>query len=163
MKERVNKFIAVLGNLAKINELGLLTWMSQDALEDVSEDVQHHERAYVCGVMPRELTKIFVTKFNVSSNCMFATMSIALPREKLGRNVRMGITNRSVDRATGEWKIRGVAPGVTDERMIQHMNREYEEGFLAEVDVIDPEWGRPATSKKGLWSAVIKILTEMNK
>lgn len=149
--------------LAKINGLGLLTYTSQDALSGPSKEANFSERAYVKGYMPVQLARRFATIFNIEHNDMMATLAVPIEKTILKALVAqgryLGITNRHVDETTGKWnKVRGVMPSIN--YMLKPMSSIISEppGIAVGVEVIDLKWGRSATSKKGLWKAVIHAL-----
>ena len=140
--------------LANINELGLLTWMSQDAMSMLSSRAMMNERAYVCGKMQVANGKKFVNNFNLRHDDKFATLSVYIDlRTVIAQGRYLGITNRELDEETGEWRIRGLMPSVDDSRI--HTGDD-----TIGVHVIDLKWGRKATSASGLWKAIIAALVD---
>lgn len=146
--------------MAKINGLGLLTWLSQDALSRLSKEPNFGERSYVSGHMPLDKAREFSIRFNIDHDDMLATLTIPIPADMLRTLIAegryQGITNREIDEDTGEWKIRGAMPSIDDERIWKHYGTS-----LVGVHVVDLKWGRSATSKKGLWRAIIQVLNKL--
>lgn len=152
--------------LARINELGMLTHISQDAMSMRSDEPAINERAYACGHMILEQARKFVRVFNVAQNSMLATLSVPEDIHRLiAERKYQGITNREY--TSDQWILRGVMPLIDDSRLfapqVLAQASDVESAVvstdnLVGIHVIDLKWGRRATSKGGLWPAVIEAL-----
>src|SRR5437764_408314 len=69
--------------LAQINEKGLLTWNSQDAIDPTTGETKDTERPYVEGTMPLDRARIFVDDFNLTHDDKIAMLCIPLPKSAL--------------------------------------------------------------------------------
>lgn len=145
--------------LADINDLGFFTTISQDARDWRTGYSNPMERSYVEGWMPTDLARKFLLNFNFGQNDKFACLCVEQPREVFMNKKVIGIANWDKN-PDGEPYIRGPSPGAVSKAQMMGMNANYGEGAISFVQVVDCKWGRSATSKKGLWRAVILALRQ---
>lgn len=152
--------------LARINEKGLITTNSQDAVDAHTGEVKDYERPYVVGLMQFEMAKLFVDRINLNRDDIVAMIADTLPKGQGNRpdgswkSAQIAVTRR-FNEETGEW--------FRSAQMSVHEPAEMIEAFTElfslprnvtwiPVQIFDTKWGRPARSKNGLYKAILKAL-----
>lgn len=157
-------------HLAQINELGMLTWVSQDAINWKTHEPNFTERSFVSGIMPAVFARSFVEDFSLRNNDKFASLCLNVPKscfkEKSDGKFIRGTTNFDEVRGTHIIEMRGPIIGtIPNETMslLKHIHKLPDKLDLIGVDVIDLHWGRMATSKNGLWKSVTRSLAQVKE
>lgn len=145
-------------SLALINERGVLTYGSQDAIDSNTGEKKDYERCYITAVMLDTVeTYQLVERFNLWSDSM-----IAFVCAKGSRNVLSNIpVSLRFQKKRGGWFASMRLRLVMDPVWVG--SARYEFGLtkrlpIVEVNFIDSKWGRPATEDNGLYSAVLQAL-----
>lgn len=142
-------------SLAQINESGLLTRNSQDAIDTHTGLVKDFERCYVIGFMPLNKAEFFVDKINSQSNCV---AFIQTPCNEWRRSIAVSKTT-AVTKIPRYW----LSTTNTPERILKlqealHIPSALPVGL---VSVFDPRWGHPAITKSndGLFNVILYALS----
>lgn len=155
--------------IAEINRLGLITFAGQDAKDPVDGQVKKWERSYLTGFMPLEQAREFITNINLFEPGMTAAICVTVPdwspvwtQEGAAGSIA---TNAFWDERRGRWNMRGVSfyNLIKYNKAWLHRYGLPEDFPLVGVTVIDTKWGRVASSKKGLYNAVIRSLTDRER
>lgn len=146
--------------LARINLSGLITFDSQDAVDDVSGRVKTWERAYVRGIMLPDDALTFVNNINMWNDDKIAMINMELS-EYQPQGAAIAVT-RTFDVGSETWVGTRALLAYTFgdwtnqiRHMLQLPNRFVK---FSEVQIFDTKWGRPARSKNGLFNAVLEGL-----
>lgn len=151
--------------LAKINDLGLITFSSQDAITAETGRINPYERPFIEGIIPTERAEEFVQKLNIfTDKVAYRHASRLEPGMKLSEQlIQPSIV---VTRWPGEDRSyfqRGMALHLDNKkRALDKFKEQFhvpDEIDVTVVSMIDPKWGRPARSKRGLFADVMKALT----
>jgi len=154
--------------LADINDGGMLTTDSQDAIDPVPV-----QRAYVEGLMLPEQARAYIKWLNVNTEMVAFAMDVMYSDNSRATSevynsllgLGIAVTRTREGAAAGEWmRTTSVAPVAADkwDRMAFEMRVAF--GLLPQKDEVvfvisfDPVWGRAASSKGGLFPAVIRAL-----
>lgn len=138
--------------LAQINERGLITVVSQDALDSRDGSTKNFERSFVRGFMLPEEAEVFVRRVNMNSDKVAYRLALGhYPQVHdivvSKRLDKFGLPYPSFRLSTADsplwinkWKqdVSDIAPTLPA--------------------VFDPKWGRSATSKKGLFKNILDNL-----
>ena len=153
--------------LADINDAGMLTTNSQDAIEPLPV-----QRAYVDGLMLPAQARAYIKWLNVNTDMVaFASSMLYSDNSRATSEVfkslpglGIAVTRTREGAAKGEWlRTTSVMPAVANSwgRAAFEMRAVF--GLLPSKDVVnvtsfDPKWGRSAVSKDGLFPAVVRAL-----
>lgn len=153
--------------LAKVNEKGLITTNSQDAVNSYTGETKSYERAFIEGYMPIEAAILFVDRINLTFEDKIAMLVLSIPKETMTmpdgsivKGVTIAVTQR-FNETTGEWFRSAQMGGFQREEHLSIHKSWWSipESFqMIGIQVFDTKWGRPARSKNGLFKAVIKTL-----
>lgn len=114
--------------------------------------------------MPQEKAKEFVTYINLFEPGMVACINVTLPDKSTKWAIPTAgriATNVFWDDKLHRWNMRGAAfYNIVQQREYWLMRYNLPQDFpLVEVCVIDTKWGRVASSKKGLYGAILRAKT----
>lgn len=147
--------------LAIINERGILTYGSQDAIDSESGDVKDYERSYIQACMlDTEETYQIVERFNLWSDSMIAYICVKVNETVYSKNRTSKIAT-SLRFHDNSWFASMSLRLVQDPQWNRMMRSEF--GLRKRVPIvnvcfIDAKWGRPATADNGLFNAVLEAL-----
>lgn len=150
--------------LAKINELGLITFNSQDSIEAVDGSVKSYERSYVEGLMPPDEAMKFCEIMNLFTDKVAYFNAAKLDDDTKNSEIILRpeiiVTARSAPRNRIQ---RGYGLQLDHKPiMISYFKQSVhvpEDIPVLVVSVFDPKWGRPARYRNGLFTDIIKALT----
>lgn len=131
--------------IAKMNELGMITFDSQDGY---SSD----ERAYIQSFMNKDYALRFIEKFNLNTDQLALSVEI-------GQNSPLSRIPVTRTKSKAETRI----PYVLDKESIHiWMNHadipKKMEKDVVVINCIDTRWGYRSMNKKGLFNEIIKVL-----
>eukprot|EP00741_Cyanophora_paradoxa_P001543 tig00000492_g1494.t1 len=133
--------------LARINELGLVTFDSQDARPSAGDT----ERPYVEGFMLPGAAEAFVDAFNASTDKVALLLH---PSSDHAWASRVIVTRRG-DGHPESWQQLRIDP---ESYAWQQRRMGLRPGGSLLVACIDPKWGRRATGPGGLFGDVVRVL-----
>lgn len=151
-------------SLAVINDLGLITYNSQDAIDQETGEVKTYERSYLEGFMLPERAQPFVEMVNMFSDKVAYRMGGTLdPTTSMAQTLLLPtIAVAKHQDEHGSWYTGMALKLDMKQRVIDRLKKEAQipdEVPVTKVVVFDPKWGRTAISKNGLFKEVIKALT----
>lgn len=138
--------------LARINDLGLITVVSQDALDSRNGEVKRGERSFVSGFMlPREAGQL-VDKINLLTDMVGFRAQISE-----GGNQEHIIVSRTSNYRSSFRISLTYSPDFIDQW------KRNVGGFSGDipavlVTIFDAKWGRSATSRKGLFNSILLLM-----
>jgi hypothetical protein len=145
--------------LARINLAGLITFDSQDAVDDLTGSIKTWERPYIQGIMLPDDVPKFVTNVNLWNDDKVAMICMKLPAYQ-SPGAAIAVT-RAFDEASQTWGTTRALDAFTFNGwmdQIRHMLNIPKRLKFSVIQVFDTKWGRPARSKNGLFNAVLKAL-----
>lgn len=148
--------------LAEINEMGYITYSSQDAIDSITGRKGRDERAYIEGFMIPEEARVFAEKINMFTDkvawvhgrqkpSLTMEQRVLIPQVIVTRDPVKDEYERgmSLHANSTQWRINYLKKKLNIPRRMR----------VSLVSVFDPQWGRPATSHNGLFHDVFKALT----
>ncbi len=145
--------------LALINSRRLFTFDSQDALFAETGRTKPCERSYIMGFMLPSEALTFVNNINIWNDDKVALICFE-PKEERATHGEITVTCM-FDETSGTWFGSNVMDALMTQEYRESLNEQYripDSLQLYAVQVFDTKWGRSASSRNGLFNAVLRAL-----